>query len=97
MAYSYLPKKEDRWWPRLEKLKRSTKKNVYETKTYFDGPGYQTLHVVKANDLGISWIENYRYFAEKYKDNSSIFTAIELPRGFISLASIDIEVVPKLE
>ena len=87
--------KEDRWWPRLEQLKRSAKKNTYEAKTYFDSPGYQTLHVIKTNDLGTLWIENYRYFAKKHEDYPSIFTQVELPRGFISLASIEVEVFAK--
>ena len=87
--------KDDRWWPRLEKLKRSSKKNMYEVTTYFDGPGYQTLHVIKTNDLATSWMENYRYFADKHKEYPSVFTGIELPHGFVSLASIEVEVIPK--
>jgi hypothetical protein len=82
------------WWPRRERLKQTTD-NVYETKTFFGGPGRHTIHIVRANDLlGVVLLENYFYFTDQLKKYPSITTG-ELPHGFVSLASVPVEVVPK--
>jgi hypothetical protein len=85
--------KDNRWWPRRERLKQTTD-NVYETKTFFGEPGRHTIHLVRANDLGVVLLENYFYFTDQLKKYPSITTG-ELPHGFVSLASVPVEVVPK--
>jgi hypothetical protein len=88
-------RKGDEWRPRGERLKQ-TANHMYEVRTFFsDHPGPQTLHVIKTSEIGMLWIANYRYFADKFKNYPPIFTKAELPREFISLASIEVEVLPK--
>jgi hypothetical protein len=85
--------KDNRWWPRRERLEPTTG-NVYRARTYFEGPGRQTIQVIKANAFVLPWIENYFSILDQIKRTPPMIQG-ELPRGFASLASIAIEVVPK--
>jgi hypothetical protein len=83
--------KDNRWWPRRERLEPTTG-NLYRAKTNFDGPGRHTIQVIKTNGLALAWVENYFKILDQIKRTPAMIQG-ELPRGFVSLASIAIEVV----
>jgi hypothetical protein len=107
--------KENRWWPRRDRLRKRQNSNRYEVKFWFEDPGPHTIHVVKAEDIGMTLFRYYcdiidrtlRQQEELKKTGLSEaqlkglqisyppITMEELPRGFVSLASITVEVVPK--
>jgi hypothetical protein len=58
--------KDNQWWPRRERLNHTTD-NEYEVTTFFNNPGRQTIHVMKTNDLGLLFLDNYFHFVDQTK------------------------------
>jgi hypothetical protein len=85
--------KGDLWWQRRERLERTTD-NVYEVKTHFDVPEPVTVHIIKGNDIGSLWVENYRRMVDQLDKYPPMIKG-DLPRAFVSLDSITVNLVPK--
>jgi hypothetical protein len=52
--------KENRWWPRRARLKQTPKDaDLYEIDFGFGDPGLHTIHVVRANNLGMTLVKYY--------------------------------------
>jgi hypothetical protein len=83
--------KGDLWWQRRERLERSTD-NVYEVKTHFSVPERVTVHVLQARDTGSLWVENYRRMIDQLDKYPPMIKG-DLPRAFVSLASITVDLV----
>jgi len=81
----------DRWWSRRERLEQTTD-NLYRVETHFDTPGHETIHVIKATDIGMIWIKNYRRMVEAIRQYPPIIEG-ELPRAFVPLASIMVDLL----
>jgi hypothetical protein len=81
----------DLWWPAGERLEHTTE-NWYEAKTYLGTPGPETIHVIKANDIGTLWAHNYRRITDELKKYPPIIKG-DLPRAFVSLANLTVRVV----
>jgi hypothetical protein len=82
--------KFDRWWVG-ERLEHRIG-NLYEGETYLGTPGPEIIHVIKSNNIGTLWVDNHRRIAEELKKYPPIIKG-ELPRAFLSLDHITVEVV----
>ena len=52
------------WWPQPGALRQASDPNRYEFHCHFGAPGFHTIHVVRATELGIGLINYYRKVAD---------------------------------
>lgn len=92
------------WWPRSERLKKINDYK-YEVQTYFSAPIFEKIHIVTTNDLAMLSTNNYLALRKQMNEARGaagltaayppFMTGKELPQGFVRLAEITVEVVPK--